>query len=244
MPGKVLFITCMQNRMVDGEKGSAGSRAIVPRIADEIARGGYRLCFLLNNVDPARPGIPEDEEVGTIRKAVNRTRMPAYVLTKTSFGYGRELEYITTPYIEDDDELVICGVYADQDVISCALLLRSVFPDNRVSVRSDLCAGTTGPNLEAALSVMSSCGISVCSIGMTHVLRDVLRRLRFVQCEGDSWSRGLDKVVLHPDRLDMSTLGNPMITGWRYEDIITRDDCILIRDKDHEEIIITKEKER
>ena len=59
------------------------------------------------------------------------------------------------------DEIVLCGFCTDICCISCGLLLRAKFPNTKITVMKDLCAGTTKENHEAALKVMQSCQIDV-----------------------------------------------------------------------------------
>ena len=59
------------------------------------------------------------------------------------------------------DEIVLCGFCTDVCCISCGLLLRAKFPNTKITVMKDLCAGTTKENHEAALKVMQSCQIDI-----------------------------------------------------------------------------------
>ena len=59
------------------------------------------------------------------------------------------------------DEIVLCGFCTDICCISCGLLLRAKFPNMKITVMKDLCAGTTKENHEAALKVMQSCQIDI-----------------------------------------------------------------------------------
>lgn len=59
------------------------------------------------------------------------------------------------------DEIVICGFCTDICCVSCALLLRAKFPNTKITIMKDLCAGTTKENHEAALKVMQSCQIDI-----------------------------------------------------------------------------------
>ena len=59
------------------------------------------------------------------------------------------------------DEIVLCGFCTDICCISCGLLLRAKFPNTKITVMKDLCAGTTKENHEAALKVMQSCQIDI-----------------------------------------------------------------------------------
>lgn len=62
---------------------------------------------------------------------------------------------------EDLNEIVLCGFVTDICLLSNALLLRAKFPNTRITVMKDLCAGTTDENHEAALKVMQNCQVDV-----------------------------------------------------------------------------------
>lgn len=62
---------------------------------------------------------------------------------------------------EDLNEIVLCGFVTDICLLSNALLLRAKFPNTKITVMKDLCAGTTDENHEAALTVMQNCQIEV-----------------------------------------------------------------------------------
>ena len=59
------------------------------------------------------------------------------------------------------DEIVLCGFCTDICVASNALLLRSKFPNTKITVMKDLCAGVTPETHEAALKTMRMCQIDV-----------------------------------------------------------------------------------
>ena len=59
------------------------------------------------------------------------------------------------------DEIVICGFCTDICCISCGLLLRAKFPNTKITVMKDLCAGVTPETHEAALKTMQMCQIDV-----------------------------------------------------------------------------------
>ena len=62
---------------------------------------------------------------------------------------------------EPFNEIILCGFCTDICCVSCALLLRAKFPNMKITVMKDLCAGTTTENHEAALKVMQSCQIDL-----------------------------------------------------------------------------------
>lgn len=58
-------------------------------------------------------------------------------------------------------EIELCGFCTDICLVSNALILRASFPNLRITVLKNLCAGTTQENHEAALKVLASCQIDV-----------------------------------------------------------------------------------
>ena len=59
------------------------------------------------------------------------------------------------------DEIVLCGFCTDICVVSNALLLRAKFPNTKITVMKDLCAGVTPVTHDAALKTMRMCQIDV-----------------------------------------------------------------------------------
>ena len=60
-----------------------------------------------------------------------------------------------------DISIEIIGLCTDICVISNALMLKANFPEAKISVKADCCAGVTVEKHEAALEVMRSCQIDV-----------------------------------------------------------------------------------
>lgn len=83
-------------------------------------------------------------------------------VNKPTFGSFDLAEIIAEDFEDKDpNEIVLCGFVTDICLLSNALLLRAKFPNTRITVMKDLCAGTTDENHEAALKVMQSCQIEV-----------------------------------------------------------------------------------
>lgn len=59
------------------------------------------------------------------------------------------------------DEIVICGFCTDICVVSNALLLRTKFPNTKITVLGGLCAGTSAEAHKNALKTMTSCQIDI-----------------------------------------------------------------------------------
>ena len=59
------------------------------------------------------------------------------------------------------DEIVLCGFVTSICVVSNAILLRAKFPNTKITVMKDLCAGLSNEDHEAALKTMQMCQIDV-----------------------------------------------------------------------------------
>lgn len=82
-------------------------------------------------------------------------RWPHSVVAHTS-------AYDSVPWdYSEYDEVYICGLCTDICVISNALRIKQDNPNVKVTVLSDLCAGTSVDYHNAALAVMKSCLINV-----------------------------------------------------------------------------------
>jgi len=83
-----------------------------------------------------------------------------YVFSKETFGSIELAEYLTS-CIVPDDMIEVCGVCTDICVISNVLLLRAMFPFNRIVVDGFACQGTTPELHKAALEVMKKNAVEV-----------------------------------------------------------------------------------
>jgi nicotinamidase-related amidase len=83
-------------------------------------------------------------------------------VNKPTFGSFDLAEIIAEDFENNNlNEIVLCGFVTDICLLSNAFLLRAKFPNTKITVMKDLCAGTTDENHEAALKVMQSCQIEV-----------------------------------------------------------------------------------
>ena len=78
-------------------------------------------------------------------------------LNKGQFGY----DDWESEHLDQYEEVVICGLCTDICVISNALIIKSLYPELRITVVSSACAGTTPQRHLAALDVMRSCQIDI-----------------------------------------------------------------------------------
>lgn len=183
---KILVVIDMQNDFIDGALGSPEAQAIIPRVEKrmaELADGDTTLFYTLdthfeddylNTQEGKLLPIPHcmckthGWEINERIKAAGINdgfigEKGGYKHAKITFGSHRLPEDINNILCVDEekDEFILMGVCTDICVISNALILKSYFPENKITVDASCCAGTTPINHRVALHVMKSCQINV-----------------------------------------------------------------------------------
>ena len=79
-------------------------------------------------------------------------------ITKPTFGY---LHWGYEVPVAEADELYICGVVSSICVISNALILKALFPNKKIAVIKNLCAGLSEEDHDAAMKVLQCCQVEV-----------------------------------------------------------------------------------
>ena len=59
------------------------------------------------------------------------------------------------------DEIILAGFYTDQAVLANAAILRSAYPEMKISVKADCCAGTSREAQESVLKVLEGLGMTI-----------------------------------------------------------------------------------
>lgn len=171
MGRKVIVIVDMQNDFVYGTLGNKEAQAIVPKMCAQLDKyledeGDVYLTFTRDthyeetydqteegkNIIPHCIKDTEGWEIITplTRYAYNDTDM---IIEKNTFGSPCLINALRD-FLYPDDEVEFWGVCTDICVISNALMARAHFPYNKISVNSQLCAGTTPEAHSYALSMM------------------------------------------------------------------------------------------
>lgn len=104
-------------------------------------------------------------KIGERVSMVDYETQPEYACTfvnKPTFG-SEDLKNIIAEDFDGKelDEIVLVGFCTDICVVSNALLLRAKFPNTKITVMKDLCAGVTPESHENALKTMQMCQIDV-----------------------------------------------------------------------------------
>ena len=179
---KFIVVVDMQHDFVDGALGSNEAFDAYLHARDYIRSlegDDYRVIFTqdthddnyLNTFEGKNLPVPHCIKdsfgwkiMGELRNEFADNPM---IVEKTTFGsFQLPINmHETLMFREDLDEIEIFGLCTDICVISNALILRSVFPDTKITCLANLCAGTTPANHVNALEVMKSCQIDVAYIG-------------------------------------------------------------------------------
>ena len=166
----VLVVIDMQNDFIDGALGTKEAQAIVPKMTEYIKNfDGYVLATQDTHYDESYLDTQEGKKlpikhciIGTPGHMINKKIMEILVdkecdnIYKSTFG---TLELASDPWLEDAKTIYVCGLCTDICVISNAMILKAAYPEARIVVLKDLCAGTTPGNHAMALAAMNLCQI-------------------------------------------------------------------------------------
>ena len=168
---RLLLIIDMQNDFIDGALTNPSAQAIIPGIVDFINAWEGQIGVTL---DTHQENYLETQEgknlpvphciLGTSGHKINDQIAEAikdrvsYTIMKPTFGYNDWKQY----NLDDNfEEIILVGTCTDICVISNALAIKAAYPETKVTVISNLCAGLSAEKHNAALEVMKSCQVQV-----------------------------------------------------------------------------------
>lgn len=163
---KTLIVVDMQKDFIDGALGTKEAEAIVENVkkkiesynenGDEIifTRDTHYDNYLETNEGKYLPVVHciKDTEGWMINKELE---VPgAIYIDKPSFGYMNWKDY-------NLEEVELVGLCTDICVVSNALIIKATYPEIKVSVDANCCAGVTPETHKAALTTMKMCQVEV-----------------------------------------------------------------------------------
>ena len=175
---KVLVVVDLQNDFISGSLGSPEAQAIVPKVVDLIEnwneedeivltadthQGDY-----LNTPEGLKLPVEhciEETEGWQIHSDVlncNISREVAFI-RKPTFGSIDLIMFLHEEYEKNplNFEVHFCGLCTDICVVSNVLMIKAFFPNIKIVLHADCCAGVTPEKHQAAIEVMKSCQIDV-----------------------------------------------------------------------------------
>jgi nicotinamidase-related amidase len=168
---KLLIIIDMQNDFIDGALANPAAQAIVSGIADLAKTWTGAIGVTLDTHQPnylttqEGTNLPiahciintEGHKLNADIEAAIRNRV-SYTIHKPTFGFDNWRSYGLDCHF---DEVVLVGTCTDICVISNAITLKATYPELKVTVIENLCAGLSPEKHAAAIEVMKSCQVNV-----------------------------------------------------------------------------------
>ena len=161
---KTLIVVDMQNDFIDGVLGTKEAVAILENVKKKIHKyyeNGYQIIFTRDTHYDNYLETNEGRNL-PVKHCLNGSNgwqiaegleVPgAIYVDKPTFGYTNWKEFEL-----GDVELI--GLCTDICVVSNALIIKALFPENNVYVDASCCAGVTPETHNAALATMKMCQI-------------------------------------------------------------------------------------
>lgn len=180
---KFLIVIDAQNDFVTGSLGSETAQQVVNNIVRRVkkAKGLNETVIFTRDTHynnyfntlegrklPVQHCVKDTSGWCLIPELSSAIQIHPHIVDKETFGVSDWPEIIRkySPYDLDFNakkncEFTIIGFDTDICVISNALILRACFPNARITVIKNCCAGSSPENHEAALMVMKRCQIDV-----------------------------------------------------------------------------------
>ena len=171
---KVLVVVDMQNDFIDGALGTKEAISIVENVVNKIKNFDGKILATLDTHQGNYLETSEGKKLPVphcIRMTkgwlLNEKIMEALnskgykIIEKKTFGAIKLVNEIRRIKCNNDVEIEFIGVCTDICVISNVLLLKAYFPEIKMIVDANCCAGVTPDSHKAALDTMKMCQIDV-----------------------------------------------------------------------------------
>ena len=162
---KYLIVVDMQNDFITGTLGSKLAEAIVPNVVEKVKNFVGKAIFTRDTHFADYMQTQEGKKLpvehcikGTDGWQICDELKPfaTDVVDKITFG-SIELPKMMT----DADEIELCGLCTDICVISNAMILKATYPEVKITVDSNCCAGVSVESHNTALDAMKAVQIEI-----------------------------------------------------------------------------------
>ncbi len=171
---KILIVVDMQNDFVEGALGTKEAMEATDRAVQKLKHFDGIIYATLDTHYQNYLHTAEGRKLPVVHcvrktygwrlheKILNALMGRKYnLIEKETFGSTKLVDEIEKWKKKGEIEIELIGLCTDICVITNALLLKTSFPEVRIAVDADCCAGVTPELHEAALKVMSSCQIDI-----------------------------------------------------------------------------------
>ena len=162
---KYLIVVDMQNDFITGTLGSKLAEAIVPNVVEKVKSFDGKVIFTRDthfadyiNTQEGR-NLPVEHCIKDTDGWQICDELKPYVndvVDKITFG-SVELPEL----VKDADEIELCGLCTDICVISNAMILKATYPEAKITVDSNCCAGVSVESHNIALDAMRAVQIEI-----------------------------------------------------------------------------------
>ena len=166
---KYLIVVDMQNDFTTGSLGSAHAAAIIPAVVEKVKSFSGKVIFTRDTHGEDYLQTQEGKKLPVVHciKDTNGWQICDELLLfvdtavdKVTFG-SVQLPHMLRSFGEPIEEIELCGLCTDICVISNAMVLKAAFPEVKITVDANCCAGVTPESHEAALTTMKMCQVEV-----------------------------------------------------------------------------------
>lgn len=171
---KTLVVVDMQNDFIYGSLGSPFTQSVVSAVAAKVeaaAKKSERIIFTRDTHFEDYLKTPEGVKL-PVEHCIQNTfgwsiipelqnivqNYPCIYINKPIFGSVDLMDYFSD---SEEQEIEFCGVCTDICVVSNVLMAKSFYPNAKISVDPNACAGTSINNHLSAIDVMRSCQIDI-----------------------------------------------------------------------------------
>ncbi len=171
---KILVVVDMQNDFVDGALGTKEAVGVVDNVVSKIKDFDGKIIATLDTHQHNYLETSEGKKLPVphcIRmtngwllneKVLNALSEKDYkIVEKKTFGSTKLVNEIRRIKGNEEIEIEFVGLCTDICVVSNALLLKAYFPQVKMIVDANCCAGVTPESHKAALTTMKMCQIDV-----------------------------------------------------------------------------------
>ena len=166
---KYLIVVDMQNDFITGSLGSKLAEMIVPNVVEKVKNYEGTVIFTRDTHFSDYMKTQEGKNL-PVQHCIKDTtgweicnELKPYankVIDKITFG-SVDLPNMIKNYGEPIEEIELCGLCTDICVISNAMILKATFPEVKIVVDGNCCAGVTVESHQTALNAMKAVQIEV-----------------------------------------------------------------------------------
>ena len=166
---KYLIVVDMQKDFINGSLGSELAEKIVPDVVEKVKNFTGKVIFTRDTHFSDYMQTQEGKKL-PVQHCIKDTdgwqicdELKAYandIVDKITFG-SVDLPGKLKDYGDEIEEIELCGLCTDICVISNAMILKASFPETKIVVDGNCCAGVSVESHETALEAMKAVQIEI-----------------------------------------------------------------------------------